>query len=139
MVSAEKLEAQRRPEQPPPKPSKLDPGLAALLSLTGVPLAISIAQVPGQSMPVGDETMRPLPLPTICTESVTVLGGAGAKLPPSGDPPPEPLPLSSGRLEPPPHATAISTAPTSPSLRMRPPRERWVVHERSGNRCLRTP
>ncbi|TMB12077.1 MAG: hypothetical protein E6J66_07300 [Deltaproteobacteria bacterium] len=77
---AEKLEAQWRPEQPPPKPSKLEPGLAALLSVTGVPLAISIAQVPGQSMPVGDETMRPLPLPTTCTASVTMLGGAGAKV-----------------------------------------------------------
>src|SRR2546430_16186746 len=80
MVSPDKLEGPRRPEHAPPRPSKLDPGLAALLSLTGVPLAICIAQVPGQSMPVGDETMRPLPLPTTCTASVTMLGGAGAKV-----------------------------------------------------------
>src|SRR5688500_13578062 len=52
------------PPQPPPlQPVKTEPDAAVAVRSTGVPAGNSALQVAPQSMPVGDETTVPVPLP----------------------------------------------------------------------------
>src|SRR5437764_7747226 len=71
VVGAMAVKPQLNPWHPTPYPSKFDPALASLLRVTGVPGATIIAQVPGQSIPEGEETTRPDPAPTRTTETLT--------------------------------------------------------------------
>src|SRR5438270_89941 len=66
------------PWQPPPQPANVEPVAACAVSMTGVPFCAVIEQVPGQSIPAGDEVTRPLPLPTLLTVTRKLpVGGGG--------------------------------------------------------------
>ena len=60
------------PVQPPPdQPANLDPVSGSPVSLTSVPIPIAWEQSEPQSMPIGLETMSPLPLPASATVKVS--------------------------------------------------------------------
>jgi hypothetical protein len=65
------------PEQPPPDhPPKVDPALAAAVSVTTVPLAKFAVQAVPQLMPAGELVTEPLPLPDSATVSCGPLEAA---------------------------------------------------------------
>ena len=62
------------PVQPPPDhPAKIDPVLAAAVSVTDVPLGNDSAQSRPQSIPAGFEVTAPEPLPLRLTVSANVI------------------------------------------------------------------
>src|SRR5438067_3057316 len=70
VVALVAVKPQVNPWHAAPYPSKCEPALASLRRVTAVPGATAIVQVPGQSMPAGEEMTRPDPAPTRTTETL---------------------------------------------------------------------
>lgn len=66
------------PPHAPPHPTKLEPSLAAAVSVIAVPTGTVTTHAAGQSMPAGDDVTRPWPVPVPRTLMRALPAGGGA-------------------------------------------------------------